>query len=98
MSVVLVIQHAMCMHHIILSSVAYLAMPYFTKLSHKQHDFGKKLFNIKCVFSGCTLKIGTEPVPKKLEKFYTLTLLSAREDFVEFWHRGSFKTYLYDSV
>jgi len=37
---------------ILLSSVACLALPYFSTLSRKAHDFlGKKLLNIKCVFS-----------------------------------------------
>jgi hypothetical protein len=48
--VTLVIQHAMCMHHIILSSVACLALPYISTLSHKWHDFQKKLLNVRCVF------------------------------------------------
>jgi len=51
-SVALVIQHAMFMHHIILSSVAYLALPYFSKLSHKQRDFQEKFIEHKSVFSG----------------------------------------------
>ena len=51
MSVALVIQHAMRMRHIILSSVA-CAVLYFSTLSHKRYDFrGKNLLNIKCIFS-----------------------------------------------
>jgi hypothetical protein len=50
-SVALVIRHAKGMHRIILSFVACLALPYFSTLSHKRHDFlKKKLLNMKCVF------------------------------------------------
>jgi hypothetical protein len=46
-----VIQHAQRMRRIILSYVAYLALQYFSTLSHKRHNFRKKeLFNVKCVF------------------------------------------------
>jgi hypothetical protein len=48
--VALVIQNTMCMHHIIFSSVACLALPYISTISHKWHDFQKKLLNVKCVF------------------------------------------------
>jgi hypothetical protein len=34
---------------IILSSVASPAVPYFSTLSHNQHDFPKKLLIVKCV-------------------------------------------------
>ena len=43
-------QRAELMRHIIFSSVACLAFPYFSSLSHKRHDFQKVLFYIKCVF------------------------------------------------
>ena len=37
------------MRRIILSSAACQALPYFSTLSHKQHDFRKNVLNIKCV-------------------------------------------------
>ena len=52
-SVTLVIQHAKRMRRIILLSVACLAVLNFFTLSHKRHDFLKKLLNIKCVFWFC---------------------------------------------
>jgi hypothetical protein len=49
--VALGIQHAMHMHHIILSYVACLAVQYFSTLSHEFTIFRKEsLLNMKCVF------------------------------------------------
>jgi hypothetical protein len=48
LSAALVIQHAKRLRRIILSSVAWLAVPYFSTLSI--NDFRKKLFNVKCAF------------------------------------------------
>jgi hypothetical protein len=49
-SVALVIQHAKRMRRIILSSVTCLALPHFSTLCYKRHDFRKKLLNMKYVF------------------------------------------------
>ena len=43
MSVALVIQHVKRMRHIVFLSVACLALPYYSKLSHKLHDFRKNV-------------------------------------------------------
>jgi hypothetical protein len=42
-SVALVIQHAKCMLGVILSSVAHLALSYFSTLSGKRNDLQKKV-------------------------------------------------------
>jgi hypothetical protein len=42
-AVALVVQNAMHMCHVILSSVASLALPYFSTLTHKWHDFQKNI-------------------------------------------------------
>jgi len=56
-SVALVIQHAMRMHRIILSTVACLGLPYFRKYLINKTIFGKKLLKIQCVFRFSLLRL-----------------------------------------
>jgi hypothetical protein len=48
--VALGIQQAKHMRCIVLSLMAPLAVQHFSTLTHKQHNFQKKLLNTKCVF------------------------------------------------
>ena len=56
--VALLTQLAKLIHLIVLSSVASLDPPYFPTLSHKRHDCGKNVIELKvCVFSSSTVFI-----------------------------------------
>ena len=48
--VALLIQQATHMRHIVMSFVAPLVPPYFSILSHKRHDFRKKVIEQKKVY------------------------------------------------
>ena len=57
-SIALVTQHAKCMHHITLPSVACLALWYFSTLSHKWHNFQNKVTEYKiCVLISSTTSV-----------------------------------------
>ena len=64
-SVVLFIQRAKRMRHIILFSVVCLGVPYLS--TYKGHDFRKKLLNIKCVFCFyLQILLETSPILRRL--------------------------------
>jgi hypothetical protein len=48
--VALVIQHAESMRRVMLSTETFLSPLYFSTLSHKGHDFQKKVLNMKSIF------------------------------------------------
>jgi hypothetical protein len=73
-SVALVIQHAKRMRHIILSSVAYLAVPYFSTLSHKRHDFRKNVIEHKMFLFSLQLLSGTFLIIRRLERHITINV------------------------
>ena len=67
-----VIQHAMRMRRIILSPVACLVLPYFSKLSHKRYDFRgeKKVIEHECVLIFSNLCLKHFSFKKNSERYY----------------------------
>jgi len=69
-SIALVIQNAMRMRCIILSSVSYLAVPYLSTLSHIRHGFRGKNFgdNKMCVLIFSTNFVSKVFIPRRTER------------------------------
>jgi hypothetical protein len=74
-SVVLVMQHAKRMRRIILSSMACLALSYFSTLSLKRHDFRKKIIEHKiCASIFCTNFSETFLIVRKIQRVSIINL------------------------
>jgi hypothetical protein len=78
-SVALVIQHAMPMRRIILPPVACLALPFFSTLSHKGHDFQEKkvIENTMCVLIFFTTLSKTLIILRRAERDIVTNLVSS---------------------
>ena len=71
----LVIQYAKRIRRIILSSVACLAVPYFSTLCHKRHDIRKKLLNIKYLFLFSLQSLSeTFVIPAKIQRDFIINI------------------------
>jgi hypothetical protein len=77
-SVAIVIQHVKRMRLILLTSVAYLPLPYFSTLSHKGHDFQKnKLVEYKiCVLIFSITLSQTFLVLRRIQRDSTINLVT----------------------
>jgi hypothetical protein len=75
-SVALVIQHAKRMRHVVLPSVACLALAYFSTLSHKQHDFRKNVTEYKM----CVLILSTN---------FVWNISHFKKNWARYYHKGT---------
>ena len=81
LSIDLVIQHAKRMRRIMLSSEACPAVPYFSTLSHKRHDFRKKGIEHKmCVLIFSTNLFQTFLITRRMKRYIIINV-----------HRSSFR-------
>ena len=82
----LVIQNAMRIRYIILSSVSYLAVPYLSTLSHIRHGFGKNFsVNIKCVYIYIYIFLNLSQmffIPRKTERDLVTNVYSSSCKFL----------------
>jgi hypothetical protein len=74
MSVALVIQHAKRMRHSILSSVACLAVPYFSTLSHKRHDCRKIYWTLNVFWFSLQLLSETFVILRRIQRDITINV------------------------
>jgi hypothetical protein len=71
----LVSKHAVRMRRIILSSVACLALPYFSTLSHKRHDFRKKFVEHKmCVLIFSPILSARVLILRRIQRHITINV------------------------
>ena len=80
--VALVIRHAELMRGIISSSVAYPALPYFSTLSHKQHDSREKRVLTFSVTSAWNISHSKKNVSKHCHKYHMSICILVRFQ----WH------------